>query len=189
VSSRQLWFLGCCHGLSYGSLITVGNWLPAILADTRAGSSMENWAVATGAMLLIGTAGRIFSGDVGRLMPRQMLVRRATLCIGVLYGLLALANSPLFVLLPAVALAVLCGGTYASIFTLTTDIASPAYVATAVGFMNMLANGVGIMLILALGNTREYSGGFGLGLSLIALAAAGLCAWGRSIDWQGTASA
>jgi len=183
-ASRQFWFLGCCHGFSYGSLITLGNWLPTVLADTRTGSSIEDWAIATSAILLIGTAGRIFSGDASRLMPRQVLIRHATLCIGVLYALLALANTPVFVLIPAVVLAMLCGGTYAAIFTLTTDIASPAYVATAVGFMNMIANGVNIMLILLLGITREFSGGFGLGLFLAALAAAGLCVWGRSIDWQ-----
>jgi MFS family permease len=183
-TSRHIWFLGCCHGFSYGSLITVGNWLPAILADTRPGSAIEDWAVATSAILLIGTAGRIFSGDASRLMPRQVYIRRATLCIGVLYALLALANSPIFVLIPAVALAVLCGSTYASILTLTTDIASSAYVATAVGFMNMLANCVNIMLILVLGNTREFSGGFALGLGLAALGAAVICALGRSMDWK-----
>ena len=186
-TSRHIWFLGCCHGFSYGSLTTIGTWLPTILADTRAGSTIEDWAVATSAILLIGTAGRIFSGDASRLMPRQNLIRYATLCIGVLYALLALAHSPVFVLIPAVLLALLCGGTYAAILTLTIDSASPAYVATAVGFMNLLANGVNIMLILVLGNAREFSGGFGLGLGLAALSALGICAWGRSIDWQGSA--
>jgi fucose permease len=186
-TSRHIWFLGCCQGFSFGSLITIGNWLPTILADTRAGSTIEDWAVATSAILLIGTAGRIFSGDASRLMPRQNLVRYATLCIGVLYALLALANSPVLVLIPAVLLALLCGGTYASILTLTIDSASPAYVATAVGFMNLLANGVNIMLILALGNSREFSGGFGPGLGLAALSALGICAWGRSIDWRSPA--
>jgi len=186
-TSRHIWFLGCCHGFSYGSLTTVGTWLPTILADTRADSTLEDWAVATSAILLIGTAGRVFSGDASRLMPRQNLIRHVTFCIGVLYALLALANSPVFVLIPALVLALLCGGTYAAIFTLTIDHASPAYVATAVGFMNLLANGMNIMLILVLGNAREFSGGFGPGLGLAALGAVSLCAWGRSIDWQGAA--
>jgi len=181
ITSRPIWFLGCCQGFSYGSLITIGNWLPAILTDTQTGSAIENWAAAAGAILLIGTVGRIFSGDVSRLMPRQLLIRRATLCIGLLYALLALANSPIFVFIPAMALAMLCGSTYAAILTLTIDISPPAYVATAVGFMNMLANGVNILLILVLGNAREFFGGFGLGLGLAALGAAGICVWGRSI--------
>lgn len=180
-TSRQLWFLGCCHGFSYGSLNTVGNWLPSILADTRRHSTIEEWALATSAILLIGTLGRMFSGDASRLMPRQMLIRRATLAIGCLYGALALANTPLLVLIPAVALSVLCGGTYAAIFTLTIDISAPAYVATAVGFMNMVANGVNILLILVLGNARELTGGFGAGLCLASLAAIGLFFWGRRI--------
>jgi len=184
-TSKSIWFLGCCQGFSFGSLVTIGNWLPAILADTQTGSTLEDWAVATSAILLIGTAGRVFSGDVSRLMPRQILIRRATLCIGLLYALIALANSPLLVFIPAVALAMLCGSTYAAILTLTIDISPPAYTATAVGFMNMLANGVNIMLILLLGNTREFFGGFGLGLGLAALGAAAICAWGRFMHWQG----
>jgi len=183
-TSKHIWFLGCCHGFAYGSLMTIGNWLPAILADTRAGSSIEDWAIATSAMLLIGTVGRVFSGDAIRLMPRHSLIRGAILCIGVLYALLALANSPVFVLIPAVLLALLCGGTYAAILTLTVDSATPTYVATAVGFMTLLATGVNIILILVLGNGREFSGGFGLGLGLAALGAVGVCAWGRSINWR-----
>jgi len=185
LSSKHIWFLGCCQGFFFGSLVTIGNWLPAILTDTRTGSAMEDWAVATSAILLIGTVGRIFSGDVSRLMPRQLLISRAILCIGVLYALLALANSPVFVLLPSVVLAVLCGSTYAAIFTLTIDISPPSYVATAVGFMTMLATGINVILILVLGNAREFSGGFGLGLGLAALGAAGIYAWGNSIHWQG----
>ena len=185
ITSRPIWCLGCCQGFSFGSLVTIGNWLPAILTDTQAGSTIEDWAVATSAILLIGTAGRIFSGEVSRLMPRQLLIRRATLCIGVLYALLALAKSPVFVLIPAVGLAILCGSTYAAIFTLTIDISPPSYVATAVGFMTMLATGINVILILVLGNAREFSGGFGLGLGLAALGAAGIYAWGNSIHWQG----
>jgi len=184
-TSRHIWFLGCCHGFSFGSLITIGNWLPAILADTRAGSTIEDWAVATSAILLIGTVGRIFSGEVSRLMPRRVLIRRVTLCIGVLYALLALADSPVFVLIPAVGLAILCGSTYAAIFTLTIDMSPSSYVATAVGFMTMFATGMTVILILVLGNAREFSGGFGLGLGLAALGAAVICVWGNFIHWQG----
>jgi len=183
-TSRHIWFLGCSHGFSFGSLITIGNWLPAILADTQPGSAIEDWAVATSAILLIGTVGRIFSGDVSRLMARRLLIPRATLCIAVLYALLALANSPVFVLIPAVGLAVLCGSTYATIFTLAIDISPSSYVATAVGFMTMLATGTNVILIMVLGNAREFSGGFGLGLGLAALGAAAICIWGNFIHWQ-----
>jgi len=184
-TSRPIWFLGCCHGVSFGTMLTIGNWLPAILVDVRAGSAIEDWAVAASALLLVGTLGRVFSGDAIRLMPRQILLLRATLGIGVLYALLALASNPAFVLAPAILLALLCGSTYAAILTLTTNTASPAYVATAVGFMNMIANSVNIILTLTLGITREFFGGFGPGLCLAALAAIGLGIWGRSIDWPG----
>jgi len=59
--------------------------------------------------------------------------------------------------------------------TLTTNIASPAYIVTAVGVMNMNANGLNILLILVLDITRELLGGFGPRLELAALAVIRLC--------------
>jgi uncharacterized membrane protein len=88
-------------------------------------------------------------------------------------------------MIPAVVLAMLCGSTYAAVLTLTIDISHPAYVATAVGFMNMVANGVNILLILVLGNTREFFGGFAPGLGLAAFGAAAIYLWGRGMDCQG----
>jgi len=86
-------------------------------------------------------------------------------------------------------LAMLCGSTYAAIFTLTIDISPPSYVATAVGFMTMLSTGMTAILILALGNAREFSGGFGLGLALAALGATAICVWGNFLHWQGEENA
>jgi hypothetical protein len=80
-TSRPIWFLGCCHGFSYGALLTIGNRLPAILVDAHAGSTIENWAVAASALLLVGTLGRVFSGDMTRLMPRQALKAMSSIAL------------------------------------------------------------------------------------------------------------
>jgi hypothetical protein len=49
----------------------------------------------------------------------------------------------------------------------------------------MLATGMTVILILVLGNAREFSGGFGLGMGLAALGTAAICTWGNFIPWQG----
>ncbi|MCC8193526.1 MAG: MFS transporter [Deltaproteobacteria bacterium] len=59
-TSRNLWLLGCCHGFFFGTINTFGNWLPSILADIRTSSTPDDWAVATGAMLLVVPMGRVF---------------------------------------------------------------------------------------------------------------------------------
>ncbi|MDL2210646.1 MFS transporter, partial [Desulfovibrio sp. OttesenSCG-928-O18] len=139
-TSKHIWFLGACHGFAYGSLNTIGNWLPSMLADRKPGTTLEDWAIATSVMLLIGTAARILGGEASRFMPRRVLLCRVVLIIGVFYWAMATATSPLPLLTLAVILAFICGATYASVFTLAIDMAEPAYVATAVGFMNMVAN-------------------------------------------------
>lgn len=187
-TSRRILFMGCCHGFTFGSLNTLGNWMPSILADIREGSSIEDWAVATSVILLLGTLGRMFSGDAAKLMTRQALISRITFCVGVLFLALAFAGSPVTALVPALLLAGLSGCMYASVFTLTIDISAPSYAATAVGFMNMVGNGVNIILILLLGNAREFSGSFGPGLFIAGITALALWFLGRFIDWQSAGS-
>ena len=61
-------------------------------------------------------------------------------------------------------LAILGGINYGSIFSLTGNVVSPAYLATAAGFMNMIANIANVVLTLVLGTVREYTGSFGMAL-------------------------
>ena len=60
------------------------------------------------------------------------------------------------------------GAFYLSV-TLTTNIATPTYIATAVGAMNMITNGLNILLNLVLGITREILSCFGPRPELAAL--------------------
>ena len=162
--SRSLWFIGVCHGLSYGSLFVIGNWLPAILVDIRPGSTLADFAIITGVLLLLGTMGRAFGGELIRLIPRPFILRRTMLLVGIIYCVTAFAPTPLFVILLALPLAILCGCTYSPVFTLTIDIAQPAYVATSVGLMNMIAIFVNVMLTIVFGNVRDVTGTFAPGL-------------------------
>ncbi|CAK7059161.1 MAG: Hexuronate transporter [Desulfovibrio sp.] len=164
--SKGIWIIGACHGFAYGTLTTIGNWLPSILADTRPGTVTKDWAIATSIMLLVGTAGRAFGGELPRIAPRGSVIAKAVCLIGVLYLGLAFSHNPLPLIACALVLAFVCGGTYASVFTLTIDISAPIYVATAVGFMNMVANFVGVALTVLLGNVRDFTGGFSSGLMI-----------------------
>ena len=165
-TSKGIWIIGCCHGFAYGTLTTIGNWLPSILADMRPGTVTKDWAIATSVMLLVGTLGRMFGGEAPRLMRRGKLISKAVLLIGILYFGLAFSTSPFPLMVSALTVALVCGGTYASVFTMTIDISAAAYVATAVGFMNMVANMVNIALTLLLGNVRDVTGSFSMGLCI-----------------------
>lgn len=169
--SKALWFIGCCHGLSFGSLNVIGNWLPAILSDTRPGSGIEDFALITGILLLLGTMGRAFGGELIRYVPRPFILRRTVLVAGIVYCVIAFTPAPLPIILLALPLAILCGCTYSSVFTLTIDISQQDYVATSVGFMNMIANFTNVFLILMLGSVRDAAGSFTPGLVCVGISA------------------
>ncbi len=181
-TSKHIWFIGCSHGFAFGTLTSViGNWLPSMLEDSSPGSNIESWALATSVLLLVGMAGRIFGGEAPRFMPRGLILRRVVLCIGVGYWALSLSHNPWAIIGLTFVLAALCGGTYASVFTLTIDTAQPAYVASAVGFMNMVGCLVNVLLVILLGYARGVSGSFSLGLSIAGSLALVLWLWSRKL--------
>lgn len=166
-ASKEIWFIGCCHGLSFGSLTTVvGNWLPSILMDTRPGTTIETWAVATSILLLFGMGGRLLGGEAARKMHRGLLLNHVVFVIAVSYAVLAVSSSPAPVIVAALALAVLGGGAYATVYTLAIDTVNPASMATSIGFLNMIANSINMLLILILGLIRDFTGSFTPGLAV-----------------------
>lgn len=192
--NRRLWFIGCCHGFSFGTITALGNWLAVMLADCdkagagTTGGGAEAWALPTSLVLLAGTFARAAGGELGRVMPRRRLLVVLVLGIGLFYLLLGLAGGTWMLLIFAFALALCCGGTYATIFTMTIDVAEPGKMATSIGFMSMLANCVNVGLILLLGVVREYAGGFSPALLAAGLCVFALLVWGRKIDWKDSAN-
>lgn len=181
-TSGSIWRIGLCHGFFFGTINTLGNWLPSILADARANSTVEDWAVATGVMLFLGTMGRMFGSEIMGFTTRWKMITRVTLLVGICYWVFAFCTNAVLFLCLALALAVVCGLTFASVFTLLLDVAIPAYVSTTVGFMNMIANGVNILLILLWGTVREYTGSFAPGLCISGGCAVILWFWARRRD-------
>ncbi len=181
--SKQLWYIGCCHGFSYGSITALAGWLPGILADAKPGSRSDDWAVGTGVILLAGTVARVLSGELGRRFAKPVLLAFFLPAIGVCYCLLALAPGPLWVFAAGLCLALFCGGTYASVFILTIGVSEPAHVATAVGFMAMVANLVSVALILLLGVVRDFSGSFAPALGAAGFSMLGMVFWSRKMSW------
>lgn len=181
-TSKPVWLIGCCHGFFFGTINTFGNWLPSILADLRVNSTPEDWAIATGAMLFVGTLARMFGSELIGRMTRWQIITRVLFLVGVFYWVLAFCgNSTLFFCLCLI-LALVCGITFASVFTLLIDIARPAYVSSTMGFMNTLAITTNILLILLWGTVREYAGSFSYGLCISGACALAVWLWARKED-------
>lgn len=173
-TSGPIWFLGIFHGLSYGSLNNLGNWLPSILADLDGIGDPAAWASATMILLLLGTFGRAFGGHFLTWFSRDRLVNSAVLLICLLYLAMGLAGQQYFLLGAALLMALACGSTYGSIFTLSAA-AGAGYAATAMGVMNMIGNLFNVLLTLLFGYVREHTGHFSPGLLAVGLL--GLICW------------
>ncbi len=170
-TSLPIWMLGIFHGFSYGTLNNLGQWLPSILADIDGQGHVAAWSLGTAVVLLVGTMARAFAGIFLRWCSRSFMTNIAVLLIAVLYIALGLMGNPWVGLAVGVVLAWLGGSNYGSIFSLTGQSVSPAYMATASGFMNLIANITSVLLTVFFGTVREYSGSFSW-----ALCAAGIVA-------------
>lgn len=179
-TNKEILILGCFHGFSFGTINTVANWLPQILLDAVPGSDMTFWAFATGGVFLLGTLGRVGGGELGRHFRMINIVLVCTLIISAIYIAMGLVKTPYLILPLGLTMGLVCGFTYASIFTLTTKLAVPGYVATGVGVMNTLANVANVILIVILGHIREYTGEFSMGLMVAGLLSLSVCALGFS---------
>lgn len=176
--AKALWVLGIFHGIAYGAMNNVGNWLPVILADLEGHSNAETWAMATGVLLMLGIAARALGPELLRWTSRVNLVLFSILGIAFFFLIMG-ASTAAWLSYAAGAALVLCSGfTYGTLFNLTSRIMPPAYTATAIGFMNMMANLANIVIILVLGQGREFLGSFslsfiGLGVMILGAAAVG----------------
>lgn len=180
LTSRPIWFLGIFHGLSYGSLNNLGNWLPSILADMNPARGADIWAPAAMALLLIGSCGRAFGGRLSAWLRRDRLVNGAILAIAVLYMLMGLAGSQFSMLGSAFLMALACGFTYGGIFSLSAS-AGGAYAATGMGVMNMVGNLFNVLLTLFFGYVRQHTGDFAPSLIATGILAGAVWFLGRRL--------
>jgi nitrate/nitrite transporter NarK len=144
------------------------------MADLDGRGNPELWASATVVVLLVGTFGRAFGSHFLIWFSRDRLVNAAVLLICLLYLAMGLAGQQYFVLGSALLMALACGSTYGSIFTLSAA-AGVGYAATAMGVMNMIGNLFNVLLTLLFGYVREHTGHFSPGL--IAVGLLGLTCW------------
>ncbi len=173
--SMPIWTLGIFHGFSYGTLNNLGQWLPSILADIHGNSTAVAWSLATGTVLLIGTLSRASGSTLLKWLSKNTIISISVLAIGILYITLGLIGNVYLGLAVGFGLAILGGCNYGSIFSMTGNIMSPMYLATAAGFMNMIANIANVLLTIILGTVREYTGSFSM--ALIAAGITALSVW------------
>ena len=165
LTSKPIWILGIFHGLSYGSMNNLGNWLPSMLADLDGVGEPSAWAMSAMALLLVGAFGRAFGGKLSARFSRSRVVNNAVILVAALYLITGLGSEKYLVLTASLLMALACGSTYGGIFSLSAA-AGGLYAATAMGVMNMIGNIFNVLLTLMFGYIRQHTGEFSLSLTL-----------------------
>jgi MFS family permease len=161
----DLWMMGLLHGIFYGTLNTLGQWLPAVLADLD-GVPLKEWALAATLALFLGSCSRTLSGYFLKLVSRKMAICLCLFVTLVLYAGLGAAGNAHIGLVLGLCLALVCGLCHGTIFAMGGLILPPAFMSTALGFLNSLANLFNVGLTLSFGYLRDATGSFGPALYL-----------------------
>jgi MFS family permease len=181
LKSKEIWALGLLHGFSYGTLNNLGQWLPSILSE-RSGRPLSFWTATTIAILVIGTLSRSASGLILALASRSAAIIGVVLILAGLYLGLGLSGNLWLALILGFLLAAVSGLNYGPIFNLGALVMPPAYMGTALGFQNMIANLANVALTLILGNGKDYTGSFQSGLVMAGiLTLVSLLIFGRTV--------
>lgn len=179
-SSGDIWTLGLIHGICYGTLNNLGQWLPSILADLDK-SPAVTWGLATTLALCLGSCSRSVSGYLGRFLSRAATLNGILLCTFLLYGAMAAFVNPYLVFVLGLVLSITVGFSYGAIFTMGARALPPVYMGTALGLLNTIANLCNVGLTLLFGYVREHTGSFSPALFSVGAAAliAVACLHGR----------
>lgn len=170
LASPDIWMLGLMHGLFYGTLNNLGQWLPSVLADL-AHTPLKTWTLATTLVLFLGSCSRTLSGYFVRLVSRKMAIYICLFLTFVLYWALGLAGGAEIALGAGLCLAVACGLCYGAIFTMGGRVLPVMFMGTALGLLNSLANLCNVGITLLLGYVREHTGSFGPAMCVMGAAA------------------
>ncbi|HUL20163.1 MAG TPA: MFS transporter [Thermodesulfobacteriota bacterium] len=177
---RDGWVLGSYHALSWGAMITLGSWLPSLLADVWRGPATAHFAWGGALVMFISGLGRL-SGSF--ILLRFTPVRVANESILILSGiLLALFIVPYGGSIFALALlaAWFASINFGAFFDLASRSVSSDSLGSLVGFINFLANLSAMLLAILFGWLKDTVGSFSWAFLLMAIFGGAVYLTGRN---------
>ena len=175
------WILGFYHALSYGSVMTLGNWVPSLLAEVWADSTATQLVWGGALTMLVSGLGRLAGGFIILKTPALKIVNSSIVVIAVLFLGLYAIQIPVFTLVLALAAVWFASLNFGALFELVSRTVNSASVATAFGFVNFLANLGAVIFTLIFGLAKDLTGTFFGGFLIMALAAATAYFFGKDI--------
>ena len=170
---RAGWILGLYHALSWGTVISLGNWIPSLLAESWTGSTATQLAWGAMLVMLISGLGRISGGFI-LLKFTPLFVANGSIFILTLlfWGLFSLPSPGLLLSLALLAAWVSCLN-FGAFFHLASTVTRADSLATLFGFVNFLANLGAVLFTLLFGLLKDATGTFTWGFGILGILGAG----------------
>ena len=178
---RSAWLLGMYHAVSYGSMLSFGNWVPSLLAEVSPGRTATQLAWGGALVMLVSGLGRISGGFITFRISPYVVAHGSILGLCLLFGGLAMIPEPAVVLGLALLGAWFGSFIFGSLFQLANRSAPAESLGAVLGFINFLANLGAVAFTLLFGWSKDSLGSFTWGFAVLCpLAAAALLAgwWG-----------
>lgn len=166
---RAGWILGLYHALSWGTVISLGNWIPSLLAEFWTDSTVTQLAWGAMLVMLISALGRISGGFI-LLKFTPLFVANGSIFILTLifWGLFSLPSPGLLLSLALLAAWVSCIN-FGAFFHLASTVTRADSLATLFGFVNFLANLGAVLFTLVFGLLKDATGTFTWGFGVLGI--------------------
>lgn len=173
------WVIGAYHALSYGSFITLGNWIPSLISE-RMGRTAAELAWGGVVVMSISMMGRVTGGLLLKRVSPQLVANGSMLLLFFLY--LCLLSPVLGVVLAGAFLMAWVGSmNFGAFWQLAGRATSGDSVATLFGFVNFLANLGAVFFTLTFGWVKDHTGTFSMGFGIMAFITAISLMLGRRV--------
>ena len=178
---RAGWILGTYHALSWGTVISLGNWIPSFLAEFWADSTATQLAWGAMLVMLISGLGRISGGFILYKITPVFLANGSILMLALIFwGLFSLPSPGLLLFLALLAAWVSCVN-FGAFFHLASTVTTADSLATLFGFVNFLANLGAVLFTVLFGLLKDATGTFTWGFGILGVLCTGSFFLGRVI--------
>jgi nitrate/nitrite transporter NarK len=182
VKMRSAWLLGIYHAVSYGAMLSLGNWVPSLLAEVSLGRSATQLAWGGALVMLVSGLGRITGGFIIFRVSPYAVAHGSILALCMLFAGLALIPEPTVVLVLSLLGAWFGSVIFGALFQLAYRSAPADSMGILLGFINFLANLGAAAFTLLFGWSKDSLGSFTWGFAFLCpLAAAALLAGWRGL--------
>jgi nitrate/nitrite transporter NarK len=174
------WVLGIYHALSYGSMLSLGNWVPSLLAEVSLRQTATQLAWGGALVMLVSGLSRLSGGFVILRISPLTVLHGSILVLGVLFAGMSVTREPALVLGLALLAAWFGSINFGALFQLVSRSAAADSLGTMLGFVNLLGNLGAVAFTLLFGWSKDTLGSFTWGFAVLSsLAAVALAAGWR----------